>query len=83
MESEDGEGERAVTCDNDSAVISALTAALRELLAAASPPLGVPLGKVEEDLRKASLPELIAALRREWDVLLEGMVSDDGCLVGG
>lgn len=45
----------------------ALAAALRELL---SSTLGVP----EEGMRDRPLPELVRALQREWEALLEGLV---------
>ena len=54
-----------------SAFSGALAAALRELL---SSTLGVP----EEGVREAPLPELVRALQREWEGLLEGLVSGEG-----
>lgn len=48
---------------------SALASALRELLSST-------LGVEEECVRQASLPDLVAALRREWETLLEGLVSN-------
>lgn len=57
--------------DEVGAFSGALAAALRELL---SSTLGVP----EEGVREAPLPELVRALQREWEGLLEGLVSGEG-----
>lgn len=57
-----------------SAFSEALAAALRELL---SSTLGVP----EEGMRDTPLPELVRALQREWEALLEGLVRS--CGAGG
>ncbi len=54
-----------------SAFSEALAAALRELL---SSTLGVP----EEGMRDTPLPELVRALQREWEALLEGLVRNPG-----
>lgn len=73
------DGSSGATSENN--ISSVLTSALRELLATTpSAPGAASGGGQEEDeegsmrLGEASLPELITALRREWDSLLEGMV---------
>lgn len=71
-EEEEEEGEEiAAAADEVSAFSGALAAALRELL---SSTLGVP----EETVKGAPLPELVRALQREWEALLEGLVSGSG-----
>ncbi|CAN0106823.1 unnamed protein product, partial [Hapterophycus canaliculatus] len=52
--------------DEVSEFSGALAAALRELLSST-------LGVSEETVRGAPLPELVRALQREWEALLEGL----------